>query len=332
MKKYFVIFLFILLFSFSCLLPSPVSATKPSLETKVHKLNDATRKNQGVVELNSNLYDEVTSKPRNYSIIILLTALDPAINCVPCKDFDPEFRLVARSWLGSGNIPSRIYFGVLDFKNGREVYTKLNLNNAPTLFYFPPTTGQYAKEISEPDRYDFNRRGFEAESLASFLSHHLGTQVPVNRPLNYFAIFITLFFMLAGLALFKLMYPIILNLVQNKNIWTAFSLVIILIMISGHMWNHIRSPPYILPQNGKISYIAPGFSSQLGIESQIVAIMYGVCALSFVTLIISVPKIEDRTKQRFGVYIWMGILVATFSLLFALFRMKNPGYPFRLFI
>lgn len=48
-------------------------------------------------------------------------------------------------------------------------------------------------------------------------------------------------------------------------------------MISGHMWNHIRGPPYIIAQNGKISYIAPGFSSQIGIESQIVAI---ICKLN----------------------------------------------------
>ncbi|RIA96888.1 hypothetical protein C1645_687376 [Glomus cerebriforme] len=319
-----------LLFSFSFLLPSHVSTAKPSLETKVHKLNEATRKNQGVVELDSNLYDEVTSRPRNYSIVILLTALDPQINCVPCKDFDPEFRLVASSWL-SENIPSRIYFGVLDFKNGREIYSKLNLNNAPTLFYFPPTTGQYAKEVSEPDRYNFNKHGFEAEPFASYLSHHLGTKVPVKRPLNKMAIFVYTFFILAGLAILKLMFPIVQSLIQNKKIWTMFSLITILMMISGHMWNHIRGPPYVMVQGGKINYIASGFSSQLGMESQIVAIMYGVCAFSVVLLIISIPKIEDKTKQRFGIYIWMGILVAMFSFLFALFRIKNPGYPFRLF-
>jgi oligosaccharyltransferase complex subunit gamma len=85
MEKTFGVFLFILIFSFSCLLPSYVSAAKPSLETKIHKLNEATRKNQGLIELDSSLYDEVTSKPRNYSIVILLTALEPQINCVPCK-------------------------------------------------------------------------------------------------------------------------------------------------------------------------------------------------------------------------------------------------------
>lgn len=85
MEKVFGAFLFILIFSFSCLLSPHVSAAKPSLEAKIHKLNEAARKNQGVIELDSSLYDEFTSKPRNYSIVILLTALDPQINCVPCK-------------------------------------------------------------------------------------------------------------------------------------------------------------------------------------------------------------------------------------------------------
>ena len=81
-EKNFVAFLYIFLLSF---LTSYVNTAKLSLELKVHKLNEATRKNQGVVELDSSLYDEVTSKPRNYSIAILLTALEPQINCMPCR-------------------------------------------------------------------------------------------------------------------------------------------------------------------------------------------------------------------------------------------------------
>ncbi|CAG8438458.1 1850_t:CDS:2 [Funneliformis mosseae] len=306
MIKIFVVFIFILV-SLSCLLP--FTNAKPTLETKVHKLNEETRKNQGVVELDSNLYDEFVSAPRNYSIAILLTALEPQINCVPCKEFDPEFRLVANSWLWSGNDPSRLYFGILDFKNGREIYARLNLNNAPTLFYFPPTIGPFAQKVFEQDRYDFNRRGFTAESLASFLAHHLGTEIPISRPLNYFSIFLSIFFLLAGLAVLKLMYPTIQSIILKKNIWTALSLVIILMMISGHMWNHIRGAPYISIHSGKVNYVAHGYSNQLGIESQIVALIYGVSALSVVSLIISVPKIEDKTKQRFGVYVIIFVFI-----------------------
>ena len=81
-EKRFVVFLFILLFTF---LPSYVNTAKPSLESKLDKLNEAARKNQGVVELDSNLYDEFTAKQRNYSIAILLTALDPLLKCMPCR-------------------------------------------------------------------------------------------------------------------------------------------------------------------------------------------------------------------------------------------------------
>ncbi|CAG8565593.1 8009_t:CDS:2 [Diversispora eburnea] len=249
-------------------------AAKPSLEAKVSALNQFSTNNKGVVELDSDLYDEFVAKPRNYSMIILLTAMEPQINCQPCKEFDPEFRLVAKSWQSSRNEHSRLYFGILDFKKGREVYAKLNLNNAPTMFYFPPTTGPYAKEISEPNRYEFNRRGFSAEGFASYLSGHVGIQVPVKRPINFFAIFVSIFVILGTLAAIKLLYPFIKKVFQNRNTWAAISLVIILMMISGHMWNHIRGPPYVLQNNGQISYIASGFSNQLGMESQIVAMMY----------------------------------------------------------
>ncbi|CAG8714741.1 10084_t:CDS:2 [Cetraspora pellucida] len=215
-------FFFIILSSFILLLSC--YAAKPSLETKVALLNQASSQNLGVVELDSNLYDEFVAKPRNYSMAILLTALDPQINCIPCKEFDPEFRLVASSWLKSGNEPSRLYFGVLDFKNGREIYTKLGLNNAPTLFYFSPSTGPYAKDVSEPYKYEFNKYGFSAEAFASYLSGVLGTPVPVNRPLNYFAILLTVFLILGALAFIKLMYPLIETVVRNKNTWAAISL------------------------------------------------------------------------------------------------------------
>ena len=44
-------------------------------------------------------------------------------------------------------------------------------------------------------------------------------------------------------------------------------------MISGHMWNQIRTPPYVMTNGGSISYITGGFQNQLGIESQIVALL-----------------------------------------------------------
>ena len=51
-----------------------------------------------------------------------------------------------------------------------------------------------------------------------------------------------------------------------------------------------------------------------------------------VALIIFVPKQRDPVRQRMGVYVWSAVFLGTFSLLFAIFRLKNPSYPFRLFL
>lgn len=58
----------------------------------------------------------------------------------------------------------------------------------------------------------------------------------------------------------------------------------------------------------------------------------GLLAFSLVALIKSVPQFDDQTRQRFGVYIWMGCIVFIFSALLALFKIKNGGYPFKLLI
>jgi hypothetical protein len=54
----------------------------------------------------------------------------------------------------------------------------------------------------------------------------------------------------------------------------------------------------------------------------------GVCASSVVTLIISVPKIEDKTKQRFGVYVINFIILIDVYLLLNLYLFINPLYSF----
>ena len=50
------------------------------------------------------------------------------------------------------------------------------------------------------------------------------------------------------------------------------SLIAILLFTSGHMFNHIRKVPYVAGDGkGGIQYFAPGFQSQFGMESQILA-------------------------------------------------------------
>lgn len=78
-------------------------------------------------------------------------------------------------------------------------------------------------------------------------------------------------------------------IIQNRNLWAAFTLIAIILFTSGHMFNHIRKVPYITQdKRGNIAYFAGGFQNQFGIETQIVAALCKFCLTphTFVTAIL----------------------------------------------
>ena len=115
-----------------------------------------------------------------------------------------------------------------------------------------------------------------AEQLHDWLARHMPDRPhpPVKRPINWLRWISGLTFV-SGIATAGFVaWPFLLPIIQNRNIWAAVSLIAILLFTSGHMFNHIRKVPYIAQDGrGGISYFAPGFQNQLGMETQIVAAM-----------------------------------------------------------
>jgi len=92
--------------------------------------------------------------------------------------------------------------------------------------------------------------------------------------MNYVRIVITTTLLLGAVTFVSVAWPYILPIVQNRNLWAAISLIIVLLFTSGHMFNHIRKVPYVSGDGrGGMSYFAGGFSNQFGLETQIVAAM-----------------------------------------------------------
>jgi len=57
----------------------------------------------------------------------------------------------------------------------------------------------------------------------------------------------------------------------------------------------------------------------------------GILAFSAYTLAVTVPSMSnDKTRQRVGGYLWLGVMVVMASVLVSIFHVKNPGYPFKL--
>lgn len=89
------------------------------------------------LKLNDASYKSLTATPRDYTVAVLLTALDARFGCQLCREFQPEWDLVAKSWLkGDKEGDSRLLFGTLDFAEGRDVFVSVRHYLIPSLERF----------------------------------------------------------------------------------------------------------------------------------------------------------------------------------------------------
>lgn len=72
-------------------------------------------------------YKKLTSAPRDYSVAVLLTALDAKYGCQLCGMFQPEWDILGKSWTkGDKNGQSRLILSTLDFSEGRETFMSVS--------------------------------------------------------------------------------------------------------------------------------------------------------------------------------------------------------------
>lgn len=75
------------------------------------------------IKLDDTSYSELTRAPRDYSVAILLTALEARFGCGLCRDFQPEWDLLGKTWTkGDKNGESKLVFGTLDFTDGKNTF------------------------------------------------------------------------------------------------------------------------------------------------------------------------------------------------------------------
>ncbi|KXT15314.1 hypothetical protein AC579_2815 [Pseudocercospora musae] len=310
------------------LLPMMALAAKKSPE---ERFNEAISKSQPV-KLDDKAYDQLTRAPRDYSVAVLLTALDARFGCALCNEFQPEWELLAKSWTkGDKSKESRLVFATLDFHDGKQTFQSLQLQTAPVMLLWHPTTGPHAKPDKPMERLDFNTGINRADPVHKWLSRNLPDRPhpPLHRPVNYVKIAITITAVLGVVTFFAVAAPYILPILQNRNLWAAVSLIAVLLFTSGHMFNHIRKVPYVAGDGkGGVSYFAGGFQNQFGLETQIIAAIYGVLAFATISLALKTPRIQDPKTQQIAVIIWGGVILAVYSFLLSIFRVKNGGYPF----
>ncbi|XP_065394512.1 dolichyl-diphosphooligosaccharide--protein glycosyltransferase subunit MAGT1 isoform X2 [Macaca fascicularis] len=135
------------------------------LSEKVSQLMEWTNK-RPVIRMNGDKFRRlVKAPPRNYSVIVMFTALQLHRQCVVCKQADEEFQILANSWRYSSAFTNRIFFAMVDFDEGSDVFQMLNMNSAPTFINFPAKG-----KPKRGDTYELQVRGFSAEQIARWIA------------------------------------------------------------------------------------------------------------------------------------------------------------------
>ncbi len=138
-------------------LPFTAFAAKKSSGDRFQDAHAKSLSTGAPLTLDDASYSQLTKGPRDYSIAVLLTALEARVGCQLCREFQPEWDLLGKSWArGDKSGESRLLFSTLDFIDGKGTFQALQLQTAPVLLFFHPTTGPNAKSDTQPTRFDFS--------------------------------------------------------------------------------------------------------------------------------------------------------------------------------
>lgn len=315
-----------------------------TLSERVQNLVEMNAK-KALLRFNGQKFKEyVKNTPRNYSMIVMLTALAPSRQCQICRHAHDEFSIVANSYRFSPIYSNKLFFAMVDFDEGSDVFQMLRLNTAPVFMHFPAKG-----KPKGADTMDIHRVGFAADSIAKFVAERTDITIRIFRPPNYSGT-VAMITLVALVASFLYIRRNNLEFLYNKNLWGAIALFFCFAMISGQMWNHIRGPPLVhKTQNGGVAYIHGSSQGQLVVETYIVMFLSKfkilmtvgessykkslllADAMIVLGMILLIESGSQKAHNRSRIMAMAGLVLLSvfFSFLLSVFRSKAQGYPYR---
>ncbi|KAL5511853.1 OST3 [Sanghuangporus vaninii] len=297
------------------------AASDPSPVEKLSSLADASP--NGVIRLDEQLFDLLTSPKRNWSAVVQLTALGKNMRCTPCKEFDPSFHAVSKAWtIVPKDVRNKHFFATADFADAENVFRRLGLMSAPVVTFYPATYGSnmLSSGKTDPFNYDFNNFGNDAKEFAAQMSNFTPVPIPYRVPIDWGLVLSVASTLIIFALAARLVFPVILS----RWTWAIITISTILVMTSGFMFVRIRNMPYRTREHSMM----PGFQTQVGAEIWTVSFKYFTLSASFLGLILGAPQQTKRPVQQLAIFSFTALIVITFSALIKDFKVKNGGYPF----
>ncbi|KAJ1667931.1 oligosaccharyl transferase subunit ost3/OST6 [Coemansia sp. RSA 1813] len=297
----------------------------------------ASKNSDGVARLDTALFlKHVVAENKDYSVVVQLTALSPLYKCTTCNTVDASLRAVSRGWKrqrASVDSALQIVFATLDMDDGEDLFRQMGLEGVPHLIIFPAAKGPHAFENPSPREMPLNARTSDPSGMATKLGELFAIQFRPDLPIDYAKYLTNASTALAGACTVYLVYRHVDLRKLSRSVWAIATIMFALLMTSGFMWNRINDPLYIgQARGGDALLFMPINNQQYGVETQIVAATYAVCALCVVALVRHVPKIPNQEQRTFVTFMFVIALIMTYSYLNSIFRLKMSGYPFRLLL
>lgn len=293
----------------------------------------------GIISVNDENFEKVLYGPRDYHLIHFMTSDSPQINCVLCRQFEPDFKLVANSFAksfpggeGLGPDQKNVYFLHSEFADSRNLFQLMNLDSIPKIFHFGPTPDDAPEDAFHPDspQYQF-MQGDHKAMLLQWVKQKTGTDFDLYIPLNYGMIAFNAVVAFLLVLLIRKYFKQVAMVFRSPFLWGAATIVVTLIFLSGEMFNQIRGTPYMRDDGRHAEYIAPSAQNQYGLESQVVSTLYGSAALCFLILANKVPSIENPKAQLVAAVTVAFLLYLVYGIYLNVFSFKYRGYPYVLF-
>ncbi|XKL67975.1 hypothetical protein PGB90_003466 [Kerria lacca] len=296
-----------------------------SLHEKIASLKEISMK-KGIVKLNNVKYkDYVDCSTRNYSFIIMFTALEPHRQCSICKAVYDEYIIAAKSFQITHGLSDKLFFGIIDFDEGSKIFQNLQINTAPLIVYFP--SKRIVKKINDVQTLDMQRVGFSAEAITRWTADKTGLEFKVFRPPNYIStLCLLLMFFVGSIVMYFKQENF--EFLQNRTLWAVITISFCLMMISGQMWNHIRGPPFYHRSSNGISYIHGSSQGQFISETYLIFMLNGCFAACIITIIENGYS-KDNTGSKITTTAATIFAVLLFSAILSVFKAKAGGYPYR---
>ncbi|SCU97371.1 LAMI_0F09824g1_1 [Lachancea mirantina] len=311
-------------------------------------------KHKGVIKLNNANFEKIIGGKRDAYMVVLLTASSPQIGCSLCVELEPEFKLIADSWIKdhpdglSKDGENALFFAKADFepKRNNEVFMHFNVNNVPRLLFLTPGEGSESyNQINLPGESGSARVLAIVQSLSQVIGIN---DFRIHEPISWGSVLISAVATMVVTLAAKKYRSEALRLVKTNALWAVGVVFIIILWNAGYMFNTIRGSQFVgMAQDGSmVHYFLEGQQqNQYGVETQIITVIYAILAINMLCLIKFVPyakkyyQNEDNKKSSSKASMIELVLALTFSAsiylvysaLMGVFRLKSTGYPFKLF-